>query len=130
MLRCIDDDWFPIAPHVVHLLPFFVLFSWLHERFRQSARRSDPDTVTITAREAIASSSGNNKPHHLVRLGETLRMRELHFSDGDIEEIITLTEWELREIDEALFVAIRSPIGEWLGHEENIEVVLLQSIFH
>ena len=36
------------------------LFIWLRKRFRPSIRPSDPDTMTNTAIEAIASSSGKN----------------------------------------------------------------------
>ena len=37
-------------------LTVFELFSWLQKRFRPA----DPDTMTNTALEAIASSSGKN----------------------------------------------------------------------
>ena len=39
----------------------FELFGWLQKRFRPSARPSDQDTMTNTALEAIASSSGKNE---------------------------------------------------------------------
>ena len=44
---------------MVYLLPFFKLISWLKKRFRPPAHPSDPDTMTNSALEAIALSSGN-----------------------------------------------------------------------
>ena len=52
--------WVPISPrltHVVYLLPFL---SHLADCKSVSARPPDPDTMTNTALETIASSSGNN----------------------------------------------------------------------
>ena len=48
-----------LLTHMVYLLLFFELFSWLQKRFRPS----DPNTITNTALEVTASSSGKNSRH-------------------------------------------------------------------
>jgi len=40
------------------------------------------------------------------------------------------TEWELRKIDESLFVAIGSPVGDRLRHQEHIELVAVERVLH
>ena len=52
----------PLTHNMVHLLPFFELFRWLQKRCRPSPRPT-PDTITNTALEAIASSSGTNNSY-------------------------------------------------------------------
>ena len=68
----IARPWVPISSPLTHLsLIVFELFGWLQKHLRPpagppvrpSARPSDPDTMTSTALEATASSSGTNGSH-------------------------------------------------------------------
>ena len=61
----IARQWVPISSifYTYSLsVTIFELFSWLQQRFRPSVR---PDTMTNTAREATASSSGKNHRYTL-----------------------------------------------------------------
>jgi len=42
-----------------------------------------------------------------------------------------LTEWELWQSNESLFIAVFGPVGEWLSHQVGvIETFALQCFFH
>ena len=60
--------YIPISSPIDTLsLAVFELFGWLQNRFRLSVRQPDTDTMTNTALETIASSSGKKESEHVKK---------------------------------------------------------------
>ena len=87
----------------------FELFSWLQKRFRSSARKSAPDTMTNIAQEATASSSGNKALHAQIAMPKhDITMASKHRPNANEVEAGSDQEGAY---EEAIYSAYRNTIG-------------------
>ena len=140
--RCAHSvAWDPISSlltHMVYRLQSFELLRWLQRRLRPPISTSDPDTMTVTALEAKASSNGKmcfsskylpTSVHHIHGVNFHLLWRG-QFADG-ITPIIRrrskLIALSLSSSAKCTLVQwCKTGQGQWLGFGISIYIIFEQ----